>query len=103
MRCATVWTRGSSLRVTSSQLAGQTWNYGYAEAGGVRTVTITDLDGGGRLDGFDGGADFSLDLRKTPEDWSLWKHENFLSIRLIDISTLGDLLMSRKVIRQCER
>ncbi|MEN5145596.1 RHS repeat domain-containing protein [Brevundimonas diminuta] len=36
----------ATLRVTSAQVAGQTWNYAYAEAGGVRTVTITDPDGG---------------------------------------------------------
>ncbi|WP_427790769.1 hypothetical protein [Brevundimonas diminuta] len=58
---------------------------------------------GGRLDGFDGGADFDLDLRKIPEDWSLRKRGNILSIRLIDFSTFGDVLISRKVIRQCER
>ncbi|MFC5373209.1 RHS repeat domain-containing protein [Brevundimonas faecalis] len=33
-------------RVTSAQVAGQTWAYAYAEAAGVRTLTITDPGGG---------------------------------------------------------
>ncbi|MGE7197102.1 hypothetical protein [Brevundimonas naejangsanensis] len=66
-------------------------------------MTITDPDGGVRLDGFDNGADFGLNLCEIPEDWSLWTRDNFLSTRLIDVSTLGDVLISRKVIRQCER
>lgn len=57
----------------------------------------------GRLDGFDGGADFGVDLREIPEDWSLRKRGNFLFIRLIDVSTFGGVLISWKVIRQCER
>lgn len=40
------YTTDASLRVTSVAQAGSTWNYVYSEAGGVRTVSITDPDAG---------------------------------------------------------
>lgn len=36
----------TNLRVISAEVAGQTWSYAYSEAGGVRTVNITDPNAG---------------------------------------------------------